>query len=386
MERHGRTEHVVAGGLTSGGSRADRVVLDRARNGLFLLAPPVVDAAADGTLVAAWLFANLDGRDRLRIAVRPPGGAFGAPRTVARGRDFNELDLDVAADATTAVAWRQVDDVHLASGPRPDRLVTGRAIRLAGDVAVAAEPGGSATVLGVRRGAAATIARRAPDGSIARTDLPVPGAVRPPPMVQLEGTGGEVTGLGIGSVLRAAGDGTMTATFAVAMSRDRASVVGVAASRDAAGAWSPAAAVTPPCCAATGLAPSVDAAGERSVVVALAEAGGARLVAAPIAVLPAIGSPLTSVTVTPRPVRRRAVSIQVACAGPCSVTASLPVMPGTSRSVRLPVGTGTVTLDLRTAPDGPSFVLPRRPRLRVTVCDDEGRVRRFSFRVTRGRA
>ena len=233
-------------------------------------------------------------------------------------------------------------------------------------------------MLGVRAGASATIVRRAADGASARADLPVPGAVAPVATPR-EGLAGDVTGLGVGAVLRPLGDGTMAATFAVAAARDRSAVLGVAATRDAGGTWSAALPVTPPCCNATALAPATDG---RSVVAALADGGGARIVTAPVAALPAFGAPLSPATATAEIAGRR-VAIAVTCAGPCSVTAGLPALPGTSRSVRLPAGAGTVTLRARPTPHLPPQAIPRRLRVRVAVCDDQGRVRRFSLRVAR---
>ena len=381
-ETRGNRGRVVAGGLAPDGTVSAPRVLERVRGGQFLQWAPVADAAADGTVVTAWLVSDLDAKDAVRVAVRPPGGSFGPPRTVARGLDLHDLHVDVAADGATALAWGRADDVMLAAGPAPALLRTGRALRLAGDVAVAAEPFGAATVLGVRGGAAGAVVRRAADGTSTRTDLPVPGAVAPRTTVR-EGLAGVVTGLGLGSTLRRAGDGSLHATFAVAAARDRGAALGVTATRDPAGAWSPATAVTPTCCAVTSVAGLPDAAGGQSVLAALADGAGARLVTTSPTPLPAAGVPLGPVAVEITATRRRGgarLTATVRCPAACTATMSVPGPLESVRSRWLPTGAGTLVLRLQQGYGGPP-VAPRRLRVRVAVCDDDGRVHVVTRRV-----
>ena len=76
--------------------------------------PPAVALAGNGRgmAVAAWMQLQRDARGRcvnaelVRVAVRTPGGAFGAPVTLARAASSGAIAASVAQDGEILVAWR----------------------------------------------------------------------------------------------------------------------------------------------------------------------------------------------------------------------------------------------------------------------------------------
>jgi hypothetical protein len=99
--------------------------------------PPDVALAGNGRgmAVAAWMELQRDARGRcvnrelVRVAVRPPGGAFGAPVTLAHAASSGAIATSVGQDGEMLVAWRHGQTIEmrsrLAAGVwRPTRSVT----------------------------------------------------------------------------------------------------------------------------------------------------------------------------------------------------------------------------------------------------------------------
>jgi hypothetical protein len=88
----------------------------RARGGWRIFShtePPAVALAGNtrGVAVVAWLQLRRDAhgcvnREDVRVAVRRPGGTFGAPVTLARGASSGMIAASVSSDGQLLVAWR----------------------------------------------------------------------------------------------------------------------------------------------------------------------------------------------------------------------------------------------------------------------------------------
>ena len=117
----------------------------RARGGWRIFShtePPAVALAGNtrGVAVVAWLQLRRDAhgcvnREDVRVAVRRPGGTFGAPVTLARGASSGLIAASVSSDGQLLVAWRHGPAIETRSraqrGPwGRDACAQGRGCRL----------------------------------------------------------------------------------------------------------------------------------------------------------------------------------------------------------------------------------------------------------------
>jgi hypothetical protein len=123
--------------------------------------PPAVALAGNGRglAVVAWMQLQRDARggcvnrDIVRVAVRRPGGAFGAPVTLARGASYGAIAASVSQRGEMLVAWRHGQALETRSrsahgGWRPTRVINvGRVDSFAATLA----PTGAAYLIWTRK-------------------------------------------------------------------------------------------------------------------------------------------------------------------------------------------------------------------------------------------
>jgi hypothetical protein len=134
---------------------------------------------ADGTAVVAWTEAA--GPARLRVAVRPPRGGFGAPVTLTDGAASGPAAA-VGADGSAIVAWSEAGGARFARRPAGGAFGAPGSVAPAGEqasVAVAHDAQGGSVLAWVRDGTRVQAAVAPPGGGFeAAEDVSAPAGAR----------------------------------------------------------------------------------------------------------------------------------------------------------------------------------------------------------------
>lgn len=156
-----------------------------------------IAAAPDGSVTVAW-YRTYAGNDTVQVTTRPPGGTFGTPVDIsAAGEPAKSPRLAIGGDGTTAVVWLRTEsgDDTLRAAVRPPGGAFGAPVDLslpataAGDHGVVVAPDDTVTAVWYRYDGSHRIvesATRPPGGDFgAPVDLSEPGQTARDPVVAI---------------------------------------------------------------------------------------------------------------------------------------------------------------------------------------------------------